>query len=407
MVVSPWRVVLLVLLAASSAASATDAPAPPKSSTWAGIYPTIVTPYRGAYGGVDVAALEHQLEHVIKAGVHGLVVCDSFGEGEYLTPQERGEVMQTAVRHAFPRIPVIVGIQTCDVAEARRQAMEARRVGAAGVLVKYTGKPNAGAAEVYQFMRGVCEYPVLPTFYDHCPSRTGVDLGTNEVAQLLALPGMVGIREAPAHLPELVEHVKLCQGMGRVFFSATALHLTQFLAAGGVGAMCPEAVLLPAPCVKAFRAYAVGRHEEAEAIQEEINTLAPIFRLKPTLPILERVAYATVQDFKLVGPSGQEEPQAQMKAALTSLGIATPTWVKMPLPPLSSCEQHCVSSTVTTVKKIDWCEVSMRAAPVPAQASPGSRAGGMLLKTGAFQLGAGVGKDLLDSQDDGHSGFFH
>jgi hypothetical protein len=88
------------------------------------------------------------------------------------------------------------------------------------------------------------------------------------------------------------------------------------------------------------------------------------------------------------------------------MGIETPTWVKMPLPPLSGCEQHCVTSTMTTVKKIDWCEVQMRAAPEPRSPAPGSRAGGMLLKTGAFLLGPGVGKDLTRSINDGQSGFF-
>lgn len=409
MVPSPRRILALVMLAlfmGTRAASAADAPGRINVNTWAGVYPTVVTPFRGAYGGVDVVSLDKQLEHVIKAGVSGLVVCDSFGEGEYLSAQERGEVIQTAIRHAFPRIPVIVGIHTCDVGEAMRQALEARRLGASGVLVKYSGKPNASAAEVYNFTRALCELKALPIFYDHCPSRTGVDLGTNEIAQLLALPGVVGIRESSPHLPEIVEHVKLCQGLGRVFFSATALNLTQFLECGGVGAMCPEAVLLPGPCVKAYRACAAGRHQEAQAIQEEMYAVAPIFRLKPTLPILERVVYRTAQDFKLAGPTGQEEPQAQMKAALTCLGIPTETWVKMPLPPLTGCEQHCVTSTITSVKKIDWCEVSLRAAPDPLQPSSAARAGGMLLKTGAFQLGNGVGKDLLHSNGDGQSGFF-
>jgi hypothetical protein len=31
--------------------------------------------------------------------------------------------------------------------------------------------------------------------------------------------------------------------------------------------------------------------------------------------------------------------------------------------------------------------------------------GGMLLRTGAFQLGSGVGRDLLNSQSDGKGGF--
>lgn len=408
MVASPRRFLALALLGLMMApgARAWAAERPVTPNPWGGIYPTVITPFRGAYGGIDVASLDRQLDYLIKSGVQGLVVCDSFGEGEYLTPPERQAVIQTAVRHAFPRIPVVVGIQTSDVGEAQRQIIDARRMGASGVLVKYSGRPNASAHEVYQFMRGVCDMRVLAIFYDHCPSRTGVDLGTSEVAQILMLPGIAGIREASGSLPEVAEHVRLCRGLQRAFFTATALNLSQFLEAGGTGAMCPEAVLLPTPSVKAYRAYAAGRHDEARAIQEELYTLTPIYRLKPALPILERVAYVTVQDFKLSTPTGQEEPQAQMKAALTCLGIPTPTWVKTPLPPLTSSEQQCVTSTMTAVKKIDWCEVEMRGVPEPSAPNPASRAGGMLLKTGALQLGPGVGKDLLHTVNDGYSGFF-
>lgn len=44
--------------------------------------------------------------------------------------------------------------------------------------------------------------------------------------------------------------------------------------------------------------------------------------------------------------------------------------------------------------------------PAPLRPVPVEEAGGMLLKTGAFQLGPGVGKDLLRSQGDGFSGFW-
>lgn len=56
---------------------------------------------------------------------------------------------------------------------------------------------------------------------------------------------------------------------------------------------------------------------------------------------------------------------------------------------------------------------SSRHAGVPCKLPPAPRKvcpceysdGGMLLKTGSFQLGPGVGRDLLNSQNDGRGGF--
>ena len=64
-----------------------------------------------------------------------------------------------------------------------------------------------------------------------------------------------------------------------------------------------------------------------------------------------------------------------------------------------------MQNAVATVNDIDWGEVAQRTPPEPLAASPSAVAGGALLKTGAFQLGPGVAKDLLRSQGDGKSGF--
>jgi hypothetical protein len=80
--------------------------------------------------------------------------------------------------------------------------------------------------------------------------------------------------------------------------------------------------------------------------------------------------------------------------------------VKTPLPNLSTGDQHCVTTTMGVVKKIDWCEVSLRSPAEPLPASSTGHAGGILLRTGALLLGPDVGKDLLHTINDGYSGFF-
>ena len=51
--------------------------------------------------------------------------------------------------------------------------------------------------------------------------------------------------------------------------------------------------------------------------------------------------------------------------------------------------------------------LGLQVPPVPLNTCPGNEYGpGALLKTGAFQVGPNVGKDLLGSQFDGQGGFF-
>lgn len=380
--------------------------AEPTPCPWRGIYPTLVTPLRGSGGGVDTASLARQIARALNNGVHGLVVLDTLGEGEFVNVDEREQVVSTAVRVAFPRVPVIVGIQSCDLREAELELLQAKKLGASAVLVKYRGNPNAQADEVYQFYAQLAALRALPIFYDHHPSQTELSLSSDEVAAIVAMPGIAGIKETTFDLAEASEHIKLCQGGGKAFFTSSALNLTQFLDLGGHGAMCPEAVLLPGATVTAYDAYAHGQPEDARALQEQLYAVLPITRVRPTLPVLTRVAYMAAQDMKVSVPMHDDPSQAQMKAALTCLGVPTPAWVKWPLPELSVWDHRCVKSACGKLHDLDCCRSCRRIPPIPYRTcTNGEPDSGVLLRTGAFQLGRGVGMDLLRSQGDGLQGF--
>src|SRR5205823_5813017 len=103
-------VILLAVLTTLPIAPAQAGPPPaaPAPCPWAGIYPTVLTPF--CDGGVDTAALEREVRYQLRGGVHGLLLLGTFGEGQYVTPEERTQVVATAVRVAGPHVPVIVGI---------------------------------------------------------------------------------------------------------------------------------------------------------------------------------------------------------------------------------------------------------------------------------------------------------
>jgi 4-hydroxy-tetrahydrodipicolinate synthase len=362
-----------------------------------------MTPFCGH--GVDEQSLERQIRHEMAGGVHGLVVLGTLGEGQYVTPVERAQVIGSAVRTAGGAVPVIAGIHTGSIDEARAQLLQAQQLGASAVLVKYTDHPKASGQEVLGFYAALAEMNALPIFYYHYPSQTGLRLRPEEVAAIVNLPGVAGIKESTLDLREVQAHVRLTRDQGKVVLSSTALNLTQVLDLGGQGAMCVEAVLLPGPTVQAYTAYREGRREEARALQGELFALVPILRDRGGSPELSRRVFMTAQDHHLPIPLGKDHPEARLKAALNCLGIPTSPQVKSPLPPLTAKDQRRVARVVKALNAIDWGAVSLQVSPVPLQSEPDKEEGGMLLKTGAFFLGSGVGRDLLRLQSDGEWGF--
>ena len=75
-----------------------------------GIIPPMVTPFRPD-GPVDEAALRADTKYLVEtAGVHGLAVCGTTGEGHTLSTEETRLITGAVMEKAAGRVPVITGI---------------------------------------------------------------------------------------------------------------------------------------------------------------------------------------------------------------------------------------------------------------------------------------------------------
>jgi 4-hydroxy-tetrahydrodipicolinate synthase len=282
-------------------------------------------------GSVDVQALVAELEYQLQGGVHGLLLLGTIGEGEYATMEDRATIIATAVAVNKGRVPIVVGIHTHDVDVALTQMHQAKALGAHAVLVKYAGQPGAPFPFVCGFYKALSDSGILPIFYYHFPSNTGLKLTPEEVAEIVKLPNFVGVKESTLNLREVEAHIQLTRGCSRVFLSGTALNLTQFLSLGGHGAMCPEAALLPEKTVCAFELmYLRGLKREARAAQKELFDLVPVLRGGLSRPGGARLLMMSAQDHKMPQPMGSDPSPARLKAALQGKGIPIAPTAKTP-----------------------------------------------------------------------------
>ncbi len=326
--------------------------APCKVTCWAGIYPTVLTPWHCGGCGVDTAALACQIQYQLSGGVHGLLVLGTLGEGMYASDQERAEVITTAVTQAAGKVPVVVGIHSGDANEALAQLKQAKALGAQAVLVKYLGAAGTPFCEVLGFFDTLASAGALPVFYYHYPSGVCRKLTPCEVIQVLSLPNVVGVKESTLDLREVEAHMQGVGGQGKVFLSGTALNLTQFQKIGGHGAMSPEAAILPGDTVAAYdTAYGIGDRRGARSQQRDLFIVAPLLKGGLITERGARMMMMTAQDLKLPQRVGKDEAQARLKAALNQLGMTMNSTVKSPLPELSFWDKHVVNSTVRKIER--------------------------------------------------------
>ncbi len=342
---------LLVFISSIHGQGNCPCPAIPCKPQWAGIYPTVLTPWCCNGCGVDTEALTKEIRYQLVGGVHGLLVLGTLGEGMYANDSERAQVITTAVSLTRGKLPVIVGIHTGDAGCAMEKLQQAKALGAQAVLVKYTGPACTPFCEVLGFYESLSRSGLLPIFYYHIPGSVERKLTPQEVVHILSLSNVVGAKESTLDLREVQAHIQGVCGQGKVFLSGTALNLTQFRSVGGHGAMCPEAAILPADTVSAYEtAYDVGNRSAARKQQRDLFVLAPLLKGGLITENGARMLTMASQDLKLPQKLGRDTSQARLKATLNSLGFTMNATVKPELPALSTWDRHIVS---TTVKKIN------------------------------------------------------
>src|ERR1700722_15577425 len=75
-----------------------------------GVIPPLLTPTDAA-DRVDEPALRQSVRRLIDAGVHGLFVGGSAGEGPLLVEREWSRLMEIVLDEAAGRLPVLGGVQ--------------------------------------------------------------------------------------------------------------------------------------------------------------------------------------------------------------------------------------------------------------------------------------------------------
>ena len=236
-----------------------------------GIVPPMATPFK-ADESIDEAALRAEAAYLIEeAGVHGLAVGGSTGEGHTLSTDELRCVVGAAIEVADGRVPVIAGI----IVDSTRQALEKARaladldVAALQVTpVHYLFRPTdemmyahfATLAEAAA--RPVMVYNVVP--WSYC-SPALLDRMMREI------DGLIGVKQSAGDLKLLADLLMTSADAGLIMSAVDALLYPSF-ALGAHGSIAAILTAAPELCVQLWDQAAAGDH--AAALDTHVKLLA-------------------------------------------------------------------------------------------------------------------------------------
>src|SRR5574344_1359031 len=122
-----------------------------KKKIFTGSAPALVTPMNEDLS-VNYDRLTSLIEEQINGGSDAIVVCGTTGESATLNHQEHVNVIQTAVKAANGRVPIIAGTGSNDTAYAVELCKEAEQLGVDGLLMVtpyYNKASQAGRVKHY------------------------------------------------------------------------------------------------------------------------------------------------------------------------------------------------------------------------------------------------------------------
>ncbi len=249
-------------------------------TTLSGILPALVTPLN-ADQSLNQAGLEKLCERVYTAGVDGLYVCGSTGEGMLLPADTRRKIVEIAIRNSPRGKQVVVHVGAWSFAEALALARHAEQAGAAAI----SSLPPAGAsfAELLEHYRALAAGTALPLLAYYFPAAGSGSLTYEQLLQICAIPGVAGLKFTDYDLFAL----SLLARGGNIVFNGRDEVLSAGLLMGAHGGIGSIYNLVPEWFVELYRHARACRWTQAREIQDRINDLIAVLLRYPFMPALK------------------------------------------------------------------------------------------------------------------------
>lgn len=228
----------------------------------------VVTPFRN--GDFDEPTFKDLIEWQIESGSHGVSIAGSTGEPSSLSLDEREHVIETTVRTARGRVPVVAGTGTNNIDETVRLTKFAEKVGADAslMMVPYYNRPSQEG--LYQYFTAIAEQVTLPIIIYNIPGRTAVNLEPDTAARIMRVrSNIIGVKEANKDFEQVTKLFDRC-GRNIMVYSGIEALCFPLLALGGAGYISATGNVMPRQSAELYNLTAAGRWLEARDLHHEM-----------------------------------------------------------------------------------------------------------------------------------------
>ncbi|UEJ82049.1 dihydrodipicolinate synthase family protein [Brachybacterium halotolerans subsp. kimchii] len=246
--------------------------------------PTILTAAPVGFtadGAVDLDASRRILEFIRDSGVDGSFVLGTTGEFPSLSREERRSLAGLSLEVLADR-RVVVHVGAPSIHQVRELIDDARGAGARAVAVLTPYYLPASTTAVVDFFReAAAAAEGLDVFAYLFTARTGNAVGSDQLAQIAQIPGIIGAKVSG----ETLEHVASLRTSVPAYFqllTGSDAEIARVTSRGIDGVISGVASVLPEPFVAVAEALSAGAtDDELKSLQSGVDRAVELIRGDP------------------------------------------------------------------------------------------------------------------------------
>jgi dihydrodipicolinate synthase/N-acetylneuraminate lyase len=236
-----------------------------------GVLLPIITPF-DEKARVDEQIMRQLVEFHIGAGVQGLFVLGSTGQGPAMSLEERKKAAAVALDETRGRVPVVIHVGTADTESTVELAEHAaaHKADAVAIVPPYYYSDHT-EYEIVAHYKAVGKAVPLPIFIYENPKYSGISVPPNLAARIKEqVPALKGIKVAYGQ-GALLEYVRLLPDVSVFTGNADLFGLVPF---GLAGMINPPTSFVPELCVALWKALDSQDYLKAVEAQKKVDTAA-------------------------------------------------------------------------------------------------------------------------------------
>jgi dihydrodipicolinate synthase/N-acetylneuraminate lyase len=236
-----------------------------------GVLLPLITPFDDKVR-IDEQMMRRLVDFHIGAGVQGLFVLGSTGQGPAMTIEERKQAATIALDQANSRVPVVIHVGTADAGSTVELAEHAatHKADAVAIVPPYYYSDHT-EYEIIVHYRAVAKAVPLPIFIYENPKYSGISVPPGLAVRMKEqVPALKGIKVAYGQ-GALLEYVRLLPDVSVFTGNADLFGLVPF---GLAGMINPPTSFVPELCVELFKALDGKDYERAVEAQKRVDTAA-------------------------------------------------------------------------------------------------------------------------------------